>query len=346
MIVLDRIVYAAGAFRLEASLRIEAGSYFVLLGPTGSGKTVCMECLAGLRPLLSGRVEIGGRDVTRAEPRARSIGYVPQDYALFGQRTVRGNIAFGPEVRKWAKPRIAEAVASAAELAGVGGLLARRVQGLSGGERQRVALARALASRPDILVLDEPVSALDEGTRERVCGELLALQRRLGLTTVHVCHNLEEALTVADAAAVMRDGRIEQTGPIEELLRRPRTEFVARFMRCENILRGEAEGEGPMPGTTRVRVAGVAFAVPGRHAGQVTLVARPENWTLASAASAPPAANAVPGKATRTVDRGAYVRVELEGPLPLVVHLPRATLRSAGSAELIATIRPEDIHVL
>jgi ABC-type Fe3+/spermidine/putrescine transport system ATPase subunit len=350
VIRLDRVVYAVGRFRLDVSLEIADGEYFVLMGPTGSGKTACIECVAGLRPLTSGRIEIGGRDVTGTAPRRRSVGYVPQDCALFAHRTVRGNIAFGPQARRLSRAAVAEAVHEAARLTGTDHLLDRRVQGLSGGERQRVALARSLALRPELLILDEPVSALDEPTRDQICAMLRRLQRLLGVPALHVCHNVEEAVGVADRAAVIRDGHVEQVGSMEELLRRPRTEFVARFMRCENILAGRAAGAGP-GGTTIVRLDGFDLAAPGRLEGAVTLVIRPENVLVARAADPPDplSAGTTTARLVRAVDRGAYVRLELEGARPLSAHVSLAAFRQLGAvpgSALRVSVRTDGIHAL
>jgi molybdate/tungstate transport system ATP-binding protein len=344
--------FAVGGFRLELSLEIARGEYLVLMGPPGAGKTMLVECLAGLRAPSAGRIEIAGRDVTAAEPRDRGIGYVPQDYALFTTRSVYANIAFGPQVRGLSAAEVDRRVREAVRLLDIERLLERRrVQGLSGGERQRVALARALAVKPDVLILDEPVSALDESTRESVCGELRRLQRELGLTTVHISHNLEEAFSVADRGAVMQGGCIRQAGRLEELLRRPASEFVARFMRCENIFLGACRGPGPAPGTTAVEAAGARFALPGERRGQVQFVVRPENVAVErpSDRRERQGAAVIPVKLTRAVDRGAYVRLELDGPVGLVAHLPPrafAELGVAEGAELLAVVRPEGVHVI
>ena len=349
MIRVKGLAYAVGSFRLEVSLEVARGEYFMLMGPPGSGKTALVECLAGLRRPQAGRIEIAGREVTAAEPRERGIGYVPQDYALFNHKTVAGNIAFGPRVRGWPAGQVEQAVHETARLVGIDHLLDRRIAGLSGGERQRTALARALALRPDVLVLDEPVSALDESTRESLCAELRKLQRELGLTTIHISHNLEEAFSVADRGGVMRDGRFQQIGLLQDLLRRPANEFVARFMRCENILDGQATGPGPGD-TTRLEVDGQVFLSAYAHQGPVKLVVRPENVNLARTApreGAPCAAFSM--NVVRAVDRGAYVRVELDGAMRLLAHVSPHAYAELGAPQagpLVATVAPDAIHVL
>jgi len=237
MIRTEEISFHIGTFGLQRlSIDIAKGEYFILLGPPGSGKTIFLECLCGLKRIDSGRIYIDGRQVTDLEPRARGIGYVPQDYALFPHLSVERNIAFGLRVRGYQNKQTKAKIAEAADLLDIQRLLSRRIHGLSGGEKQRVALARALVLHPKILLLDEPVSALDEVTRQEVCAQLLEIQRRLGLTTIHVSHNLEEAFSVADRAAILKEGTLLQAGPLDELLGKPNSKFVARFMRSEKKL--------------------------------------------------------------------------------------------------------------
>lgn len=230
MISAEEISFGIGTFELRClSINIAEGEYFILLGPPGSGKTIFLECLCGLKKIRSGRIIIDGCDVTALEPRRRGIGYVPQDYALFPHLSVEQNITFGLRAHGYDETNINET----AELLGISHLLSRSVDGLSGGEKQRVALARALVLQPKILLLDEPVCALDEVTRQEVCAQLLAIQRKLGLTTIHVSHNLEEAFSVADRAAILHQGVLQQVGPMDELVSKPNSDFVARFMRCD-----------------------------------------------------------------------------------------------------------------
>ncbi len=343
--------FSVGEFRLDdANFEVADGEYFSLLGPPGSGKSVLLECLCGLNRVGRGRVIIDGRDVTALEPRKRAIGYVPQDYALFPHLSVERNIQAGLRARHASQARIQERTTAVADLLGIGHLLKRRIAGLSGGEKQRVALARALAIEPSVLLLDEPVSALDESTRERICGELRQLQRELQITTIHISHNLEEAFSVADRGAIMFNGRFQQIGRLEDLLRRPANEFVARFMRCQNILTGRPLGPGP-DGTTKVAVGEAEFLVPGSHDGQVQFTVRPENLRVmpADRVRCDQDHVALAVEVTRTIDLGAYVRLYLNGAVALVAHLSHPVyteLRPGEQANLVTVVPGEAVHVL
>ena len=245
MIRTDEISFSIGTFELQRlSINIAKGEYFILLGPPGSGKTIFLECLCGLKKIASGRIYIDEHDVTNIEPRARGIGYVPQDYALFPHLSVEQNIAFGLRIRGCQGKETQTKIIETTEMLDIQRLLPRRIHGLSGGEKQRVALARALALQPKVLLLDEPVCALDEVTRQEVCSQLLGIQRRLGLTTIHVSHNLEEAFTVADRAAILNDGVLQQVGHLDELVNKPNSDFVARFMRREKRLSCKCHEDG------------------------------------------------------------------------------------------------------
>ncbi len=234
----------AGAFRLrDVSLEVASGECLVLLGPTGAGKSLLVELLCGLRTCQAGSVHIGPRDVTHLDPAHRGIGYVPQDYALMPFQTVRENVAFGLRARKLPARQRDARVAEMLALLRIEHLADRWPRHLSGGERQRVALGRALVTRPDVLLLDEPFSALDEGTAGDLMDELLRLRRRFAITTVHICHVLEEALRLGDRLALMRQGSIVQTGTPAELFARPRDLFVAHLLRMRTLLAGQVRQE-------------------------------------------------------------------------------------------------------
>jgi len=322
---------AAGTFRLQGiTLEVPEASYAVLLG-------------CGLRRPTAGRIFLEGADITRLDPRDRRIGYVPQDYALFPTKRVAANAMFGLRVRGVSREAARQQIQPLVEMLSLGPLLHRWPGTLSGGEQQRVALARALATQPRLLLLDEPVSALDEVSRDRVCRDLRRIQRDLGITTLHISHNLEEAFSVADVAAVMNDGRIVQVGPLETLVRRPRTVFVARFLRAENVFTGEAAG-------TTVTVGPLSLRMAEDRTGPISVMIRPEHIDLSSGkAGGAPGATVLPATIERRVDRGAYVRVDLDGPVPLVVHASHhalAHLPAEPGAAVFATIRPDHVHVL
>jgi ABC-type Fe3+/spermidine/putrescine transport system ATPase subunit len=347
MIRVEEITFNIGTFELRRlSIDITKGEYFILLGPPGSGKTIFLECLCGLKKIQSGRILIDGRDVTRLEPRRRGIGYVPQDYALFPHLSVEQNISFGLRAHGYEETNINET----ADLLGIRHLLPRSIDGLSGGEKQRVALARALVLKPKILLLDEPVCALDEVTRQQVCAQLSDIQRRLSLTTVHVSHNLEEAFSVADRAAILNQGLLQQVGTLDELLRKPKSEFVAHFMRCENIFTAEVTGKGARESNTSVKIGDTTLQITGRHSGKLMLMIRPEDVLVRPGSTYNGKdENVIRATLARSNDCGGYVRVELDGPVGLVAHMTHAAfadLRQTHQTDVLVELDLKNIYVL
>ena len=213
-IAVENLAVHLGTFVLKGiGFRIPSGEYGVLMGKTGCGKTTILEAICGLRAPSSGRILLGERDVTRLKPAERGVSYVPQDRALFGTMSVRDHLAFALVIRNWPRLEIERRVAELAVLLGIVPLLDRKPHGLSGGEAQRVALGRALAFHPSILLLDEPLSALDEETRAEMAGLLQAIQKQTGVTTLHVTHNPSEANLLANRVFVLENGCIRQTMP-------------------------------------------------------------------------------------------------------------------------------------
>src|SRR3954469_16809650 len=221
-------------------LDIADGEFFAVLGPSGSGKTTVLRMIAGFEQPTSGVIELGGVDATRIPPFRRDVNTVFQDYALFPHMTVEQNVAYGLRVRKVPRPERARRVSEALEMVRLPDVGRRQPSELSGGQRQRIALARALINRPRVLLLDEPLGALDLKLREQMQVELKAIQRQVGITFVFVTHDQTEALTMSDRIAVFNAGRIEQTGPPEEIYERPHTAFVAGFVGTSNLLSGVA----------------------------------------------------------------------------------------------------------
>jgi spermidine/putrescine transport system ATP-binding protein len=222
----------------DLSLEIPRGGFFAMLGPSGCGKTTTLRMIGGFEDPTAGRVFLGGINVTDHPPFRRDVNTVFQSYALFPHLTVERNVSFGLERKKVGKAEIRRRVGDILDLVQLTGLNNRRPQQLSGGQQQRVALARALVNHPRALLLDEPLGALDLRLRRQLQIELKRIQADIGITFVHVTHDQEEALTMADMIAVMNEGRIEQMGSGEELYERPRTEFVANFLGISNLLDG------------------------------------------------------------------------------------------------------------
>jgi len=217
-------------------LEVAAGEFFTMLGPSGSGKTTTLRMIAGFELPSSGRVELGGTDVSGVAPYERAVNTVFQDYALFPHMTVGENVAYGMRVAKIAKAESTRRAEEALEMVRLPGYSQRKPAELSGGQRQRVALARAIVNRPRVLLLDEPLGALDLKLREQMQVELKAIQEEVGITFVYVTHDQDEALTMSDRIAVFNEGRIEQVSPPVELYEQPATEFVAGFVGVSNLL--------------------------------------------------------------------------------------------------------------
>ncbi|UCE30648.1 MAG: ABC transporter ATP-binding protein [Burkholderiales bacterium] len=241
-VTLEEVVVDFGSVRAVdgVSLEIASGEFFTLLGPSGSGKTTCLRLIGGFQYPSAGRVRIGGRDVTQLAPYARDVNTVFQDYALFPHMNVRDNVAYGLMVRGMGKAERHARADELLELVRLPGVGERRPSQLSGGQRQRVALARALINQPSVLLLDEPLGALDLKLREQMQTELKALQQRLGITFVFVTHDQHEALSMSDRIGVFNRGRLEQVGAPRDVYDRPATRFVAEFVGAANLIDGDA----------------------------------------------------------------------------------------------------------
>ncbi|MBQ1075812.1 ABC transporter ATP-binding protein [Micromonospora sp. C31] len=313
----------------EVDLTVARGELLVVLGPSGAGKSTVLRVVAGLEPVTAGRVRIAGRDVTAERPGRRNVSMVFQSYALFPHLSVAENIAFGLEVRDTPRAAARERARAAAETVGCAGLLDRRPAQLSGGERQRVALARALVREPDVFLLDEPLSNLDQALRVQMRAELRALHDRLGATMVHVTHDQTEALVLADRIAVLRDGRIEQVGTPDEIWRTPATTFVARFVGSPamNLL----PADGPL------RPDGAV--VPGANQDGTQIGFRPEAVALDAAEGA-----AATVERVEVVGEDAYAYLALDGGHRIVARVPAARRPGRGAAVRVG-VRWADAHV-
>jgi spermidine/putrescine transport system ATP-binding protein len=241
-----RKVFGAFVAVDSVNLRVARGEFVAIMGPSGCGKTTLLRIIAGLETMTSGQLDIAGKDVSDVPVNKRSTRLVWQNYALFPHLNVYDNIAFGLTLTAYDRPVVNGKVRRMAEMVGMESFLDRRIGQLSGGQKQRVALARALVTEPEILLLDEPLSALDAHLRLRMQGELRRIQQQLGVTFVYVTHNQIEAFSMADRIVVMNEGRIEQIDTPEGIYNRPRTDFVARFVGANNIFSGRVlSTEGP-----------------------------------------------------------------------------------------------------
>jgi thiamine transport system ATP-binding protein len=330
----------------SASITVEDGEFFTLVGPSGCGKTTTLRLLAGFEEPTGGTIRFDGESVAGAPPEDRSVGLVFQSYALFPHMSVAENVAYG---LRFADPpdgvSTAERVAELLELVGLSGFDDRDPSELSGGQQQRVALARALAPGPDLLLLDEPMSALDARLRQRLRRELKEIQRDLGITTIYVTHDQAEALAVSDRLAVLSDGTVEQTGEPTRLYRRPESRFVAEFLGENNVFEGEVrdstrpEGRGRGRGRTTVDVDGREFALATDEpiTGRVTFCVRP------SAFGTDVDRNRITGRVLDSEFLGETVRTRLSWRgRRLVVSLPEPP----ASDELIVGFDPADAWII
>jgi sulfate transport system ATP-binding protein len=323
----------------DVSMRVEEGSLTALLGPSGSGKTTVLRMIAGLEVPDAGHITVGDRDVTNVRAQDRNIGFVFQQYALFKHMRVADNIAFPLKVRKWKKDAIRERVAELLSLLHLDGLDKRFPNQISGGQRQRVALARALASHPQVLLLDEPFSALDARVRDELREWLLRLHEELHVTSVFVTHDQGEAMELADSIVVMNHGKVAQTGSPIEIAREPNSPFVMNFLGRVTELHGEARhGEAA--------VEGLRLPYPDANGVSVPVVAyvRPRSLALGSISTP----GALAARVERVVSSGDVAKIYLvtEAGSPLLVELDLIDLDAlAIDLDGPVFVRPRDVRL-
>jgi spermidine/putrescine transport system ATP-binding protein len=304
----------------DLSLDIAEGEFFSMLGPSGCGKTTTLRMIGGFEEPSRGTVFLGGRDVTDQPPYKRDVNTVFQSYALFPHLNVFENVAFGLRRKKVAKTEVTARVHDALRLVEMTGFETRKPGQMSGGQQQRVALARALVNHPKVLLLDEPLGALDLKLRKQMQLELKRIQQEVGITFIYVTHDQEEAMTMSNRLAVMRAGRAEQVGPPEEVYENPQTQFVAAFLGASNLLEGDLKQQGN--GTSTVLLAGGDFVhLPNERApfgvGESVLVGvRPEKITIRSDGGGPTESgwNSVTGLLRMATYIGVSHQYKVEGP--------------------------------
>src|SRR5712692_8005494 len=321
-------------------LTVKAGELVALLGPSGCGKTTTLRLLAGLEDADVGTITVGGREITRLPASKRDMGMVFQAYSLFPHMTVRENTAFGLRMRRVGKQQRDRRAMEMLELVGLGSQAGRYPHQLSGGQQQRVALARALAIEPTVLLLDEPLSALDAKVRAQLRDQIRRIQLEVGITTLFVTHDQEEALAIADRVGVMKEGRLEQLANPTEVYSRPATSFVAEFVGLTNRLQGDVSGG-------RVTVRGVSLPLVESNVpdGQVVALVRPEAVTLASHTAPEP--GPLVGTVIAVTFLGATSRVTVDlGDITILAQLPTSDAAALPAGSRVAlTIRPDPVLV-
>jgi spermidine/putrescine transport system ATP-binding protein len=335
----------------EMSVEIQPGEFFSLLGPSGCGKTTTLRMVAGFEPPTSGTILLDGVDVGNLPPHRRNVNTVFQSYALFPFLDVAGNVAFGMKYKSVPKSETGARVAEALELVQLSGYEKRRPNQLSGGQQQRVALARALVLRPSVLLLDEPLGALDAKLRRTLQVELGALQKQVGITFLYVTHDQEEALTMSDRVAVMNHGKIVQVGAPTEVYNEPADAYVADFLGVSNLMDAQVEPGGDGRSSCRVRLGDfVVEAEAGRldATGAVKLAIRPERIHLHPHEQS--GRNRVPGMVERLVFLGSttqiFVRLGTGAPLQALVRNDGPAIRYSQGTPVSVELPPDALRVL
>ena len=344
MIHVEQLSVRFRDFRLgKIDLVVEKGEFFVLMGPTGAGKTVLLEAVAGLVPLASGRIRISGVDVTRRPPERRGVGIVYQDQGLFPHMDVRGNIVYGLKFCGGGRAEGQQRLERLVDLLGIAHLLGRLPVNLSGGEKQRVALARALIVQPHVLLLDEPLSAIDPGFREDIRRALKQLHRASGTTFLMVTHDFAEALSLADRGAVLHRGVLEQAGPIEQIFRAPASLAVAEFVGMKNLFLATVEN-GRARLARRTEAAG---PTGGNHFRYAAI--RPEDLVVSRSTAPPEGESSYRGTVSAVLGCGfghdVYVQA---GNLAFTVRLTRRALmdeKITEGAEVFVSFDPAALHI-
>ncbi len=344
--VKDLSVDLGGFLLRDITLDVKDGEYYMILGPTGAGKTVLLESIAGLYPIRGGQIWLNGREITNLEPEKRGIGMVYQDYVLFPHLSVKENVVFGLRLRRLPRHEIEATLDWLTELLGISHLLERKPDTLSGGESQKVALARALSVKPEALLLDEPLSALDPETREDIQHELRRVHERLGLTVIHVTHDFEEAVALGDRIAVIGEGRIMQVGTSEQVFRQPNSEFVARFAMSRNIFSGEVRDGDDECAVIEVGEVGIAVATELR--GRYHASIRPEDILISPEPLKSSARNSLRGTISRVDDRGSTLLLTVSVPPEFICLVTRRSFEEmelSEGKEVYLTFKASAVHV-
>ena len=328
------------------NLATRQGEYFTILGPTGAGKTLLLEVIAGFHLPDKGEIWINDKNVTEFLPEQRKVGFVYQDYSLFPHLNVEKNIGFGLRLKKISNHESNKRIKHAMNLLGLSHLSKRLPKTLSGGEQQKVALARAIVLDPDVLLLDEPLSALDAPTQERLRGELKELHKKSGITTIHVTHDHVEAILLGDKIGVLSDGKLIQVGEPDEIFRKPKSEFVAKFVGVENIFSGKSELKKDL---ARIDIGNVLIEAVTQKEGKVKVCIRPEDIILSKRPIKSSGRNMLKGKITEISDRGTIVKLKVDVGRELAVIITKRSfldMKLKIGSEVYAAFKASSVHVI
>jgi len=348
MIQINKLHRTWGEFSIhDITLQVPAGEYLVILGPTGCGKTLLLETVAGIHRHYGGSIFLDGIDVANVPPYRRSIGFVYQKSMLFPNLTVSQNIQFGMRMRHAKRNSQRETIERLADLLRIRYLLNRDVTSLSGGEMQKVALARALAIEPAILLLDEPLSPLDQASKDALIEEIRTLHRQLGTTTLHVTHDHNIARSLADRIALLQQGTLMQVGKAEDVFRFPVNDFAADFVRAPNVIKGTARQEDN--DHVLLECDGIRLKARSNVTGRVGTTIAPDAIRLDTSAPQAPGSNVLEGRITRTEAHSGVVMVELSvGANRLIAAVPTADfpqIVGAGAGSVYASFEPSAVHI-
>ena len=331
---------------MNINLDVKEREYFTVLGPTGAGKTLMLELIAGFHHPDLGEVWINDKNVTDIPPEKRKVGFVYQDYSLFPHLNVEENVKFGLRLKKIPKSETDEKIRRTMNLLDLTRLSKRLPKTLSGGEQQKVALARAIVLDPDVLLLDEPLSALDTQTQERLRRELKDLHEKSGITTIHVTHDHVEAILLGDRIGILSDGKLIQVGEPDEIFRKPRGEFVAKFVGVENIFSGKSELK---KGLAEIDIGNVSIEAVTQKEGKVKVCIRPEDVLLSKRPIKSSGRNMLQGKITEISDRGTTVKLKVNVGRELVVIITKRSfldMKLRIGSEIYASFKASSVHVI
>ncbi|MGM0379060.1 MAG: tungstate ABC transporter ATP-binding protein WtpC [Bacillota bacterium] len=344
MIKLKNIEKKLNDFSIKnIDLKIDKGNYFVILGPTGTGKSVLLELIAGLMKPDKGNIFYGNNNITNLAPEKRNVGMVYQSYMLFPHLNVKENINFGLKIRKMKnyEKRLDKII----EILDIKKLLKRDIKNLSGGEKQRVALARALIISPKILLLDEPLSALDPNTKQRLQKDLKRIHKELNTTTIHVTHDFNEALLLADKIAIMNNGKIMQIGKTKEIFNKPKTDFVAKFVGSKNIFKGEVFKQ---KNNYYIKRGKLKIEIPKTNKEKVNFSIRPENIIISNERSFSSARNVFKGKVLNINKKITAVELKIDIGIILTSYITYHSYEKLNifkNKEIYAIFKATSVHI-